>query len=105
MEKAEYGKLINGTLSLAPNGIESKVDGTWYIPAPIEMLIEDGYKPIEYTPSPEPKENYTYWFEWKDNGENIYREWHEEYIQPRYSDEERISALEEAFEEFISSTI
>lgn len=90
-----YGKLENGALIYAPNGMELK-DGSWVFPPTEAMLKEAGYKPIEETPAPEPKEHYAYGFEWKETKAKIYRDWTETYIPPTYSLEERIAACEAA---------
>lgn len=89
-----YGMIVNGALVYAPSGIE--INGTWYIPPSEKQLKADGYKPIEETPAPEPKEHYVYSFEWKETKTKIYREWTETYIEPTYSLEDRIAAIEDA---------
>lgn len=91
----DYGKIKDGVLELAPKGIEDE-DGTWHIPPTEKMLKDSGYKPIEETPMPEPKENYVYSFEWKEQKSKIVRVWHEEYIEPEYSLEERLKIQEDA---------
>lgn len=89
-----YGKLENGTLIYAPNGVE--IGNTWYIPPSDKQLKELGYKEIEYTPQPEPKENYVYNCTWKETKIKIVQEWNEQYIEPQYSVEERLKIQEAA---------
>ena len=99
MEK-QYGKLAPYGVELAPNGIELE-DGTWVIPPTEEMLIERGYKEVEYTDPPEPKENYVYNPSWKETKTKIKQEWTEEYIEPEYTVEERVAVLEEMLMEMM----
>jgi len=53
-----YGKLSSiGYLTYAPKNIQ--VEGTWYIPATEEQLINQGYLPIIDTPYPSEEGNYS----------------------------------------------
>lgn len=92
-----YGKLENGILTYAPNGVE--IDNTWYIPPTDDQLVELGYKPIEFTPQPEPKENYYFTSLWKETKTKIKQVWEEHYVEPQYSIEERLRIQEEALTE------
>ncbi len=88
-----YGKLENGILNYAPNGVE--IDMTWYIPPSSEQLLELGYKPIEETPMPEPQEHYQYSFTWAEDENKIYKVWEGHYVEPTYTLEERLAIQEE----------
>ena len=92
----EYGKLIDGVLNKAPNGIELE-DGSWIIgmgEALEKELLARDYKPLEYTDPPEPKENYILNYTWKEENDKLRQVWSEEYVEPEYTDEERIAVLE-----------
>ena len=93
-----YGKLENGVLVNAPKGVELE-GGAWQIPPSAEWLTANGYKAIKETPMPEPKPHYAYSFTWVEKDGEIVQEWTEEYIEPEYTEEDRLAALEEAFEE------
>jgi len=94
-----YGKLENGVLINAPKGVELE-GGAWQIPPSAEWLTANGYKVVKETPMPEPKPHYAYSFTWEETEKHfIVQIWHEEYIEPEYTEEDRLTALEEAFEE------
>lgn len=95
MEKVQYGKIVDEVLEMAPK-IAVYEDGTQQIPPPESWLKEAGYKPLEHTAIPDPQENYAYSFAWEDKGDKIVQVWSEEYIEPKYSVEERLEILEAA---------
>lgn len=97
----KYGKLIDGALSWAPKGAELE-GGAWQIPPSAEWLKANGYVEVEETPMPEPEPNCSYSFEWTEKDGKIVRVWTSEYIEPEYSESDRLAALEEAFDEFVA---
>lgn len=75
-----YAKLINGRLEYAPKTVTK--DRVHYNPYPVELLIEDGYKPLEMTPMPEPVDGYVWVAGWQEEDEAIVRTWHKEVAPP-----------------------
>lgn len=68
-----YGKLIHGVLVYAPKNI---VHGnTLYEPATDEILLLEGYKPIEYEPSPEPPQGHHMESFWQETEAAIVQRW------------------------------
>ena len=95
MTKVEYGKMIDGVLEIAPK-VAVFEDGTQQIPPSKSWLENAGYKPLEYTAMPDPKENYSYSFAWEEKDGKIVQVWSEEYIEPQYTEEDRLTAIESA---------
>ena len=69
----KYGKLINGHLFYAPNPINT--DNNWYGNPPVNIYLEQGYKPVEYTEEPEYIEGYEYISEWEETEDKIIQRW------------------------------
>ena len=87
-----YAKLNNGALQYAPRTVTK--DRVHYNPYPVELLIEDGYKPVEMTPMPEPEDGYVWVSGWEEEDDAIVRTWHkEEAPEPEPSAEEALEML------------
>ena len=72
-----YGKIIDGQLEYAYRPMEIK--GEWHSNPSEELLLELGYKPIEYTEMPV-KEGYYYTSSFEDEGDKIVQVWTEHEI-------------------------
>lgn len=72
----KYAKLIDGALKYAPKTVTK--DRKHYNPYPEALLIEDGYKPVQMTPMPDPVEGYVWVAGWQEEDEAIVRTWHKE---------------------------
>lgn len=68
-----HGKLIDGNLTIAPRKLNG--DGVVVYNPPAEMYLAAGYKPVEFTDSPEAPEGYTYESAWEDTAESIVQTW------------------------------
>lgn len=70
----EYAKLINNTLSYAPNPILHA--GLWYGNPPGSVYEAEGYKPVRYTDPPtEPTEGYQWIETWSETEDAILQGW------------------------------
>lgn len=69
----KYAKLINGIIEYAPKKIKHD-DSITYNP-PVDMILQEGYKPVIETPMPEPQEGYYYELSYRDEGEQIIYVW------------------------------
>ena len=69
----EYGKLIHGEVDFAPRMLREG-DYTTYNP-PVEMIKEHGYKPIQYTASPETAPGFIAVPGWNETEEAILQTW------------------------------
>lgn len=69
----KYGKIINGVLCYAPKKIKHG-DSITYNP-PVEMILQEGYKPIIETEMPEAPDGYHYELSYADEGDNIVCVW------------------------------
>lgn len=74
----KYGKLIDGSLRLAPKRVNYK--GKQIINPRAEVLIELGYKPIKYTDMPEETEGYYWVSKWQETENEIIQIWEKEII-------------------------
>lgn len=68
-----YGKLINGNLTIAPRKLNG--DGVVVYNPPEAMYRAQGWKPVEFTDSPEAPEGYTYEAGWEETAESIVQTW------------------------------
>lgn len=68
-----YGKLNDGDLTIAPRKLNG--DGVVVYNPPEAMYREQGYKPVEFTDSPEAPEGYTYESAWEEQDESIVQTW------------------------------
>ena len=68
-----YAKLVNEKLYFAPKKINYN-DAVVYNPS-VEMLIADGYKPVNELSAPEAPEGYMYELSYEDAGDSIKYIW------------------------------
>ena len=68
-----YAKLIDGDIHFPPKKMK-RGDSITYNP-PVEMILEEGYKPILEVPCPETPEGYRYEPVYEDLGDYITYEW------------------------------
>lgn len=68
-----YGKINFNYLEYAPNPIN--IDNNWYGNPPVNIYLEQGYKPVEYTEEPEYIEGYEYISEWEETEDKIIQRW------------------------------
>ena len=69
-----YGKMIDGSISYAPNPILHA--GLWYGNPPGEIYETEGYKPVRYTnPPTEPSEGYQWSETWSETNTEIVQGW------------------------------
>lgn len=68
-----YGKLNDGNLTIAPRKLNG--DGVVVYNPPAEMYLAAGYKPVEFTDSPEAPEGYTYESAWEETAGSIVQTW------------------------------
>lgn len=68
-----YGKIIDGQLEIAPDNVI--YNNVKYMPAPTQILVKMGYKPIEYTPSPESDGDYHYEHHFEETDDKIIEVW------------------------------
>ena len=71
-----YAKLINGSISYAPNPIAH--DGMIRYNPPGSVYEAEGYKPVRYTDPPTPEPGYIAVPEWAETAEEIVQTWTEE---------------------------
>ena len=69
----KYAKLINNEIKFAPNPIN--IDNNWYGNPPVNIYLEQGYKPVEYAEEPEYLEGYEYISEWEETEDKIIQRW------------------------------
>lgn len=87
-----YAKLINGTLSLAPNPILH--DGSYIGNPPGSVYEAEGYKPVRYTEQPEVEPGYVAVPGWRENEEEIVQTWTVEVEpEPELSADEALDIL------------
>lgn len=81
-----YASLTNGVFRRAPKKLS---DGNVTIYNPTgEQYRNAGYKPVEFTTSPEAPEGYYYDPNWKEQDEAIVQVWHLEELPPEEASEE-----------------
>lgn len=80
----KYAKLINGSISYAPNPIAH--DGMIRYNPPGSVYEAEGYKPVRYADPPTPEPGYIAVPEWVETTEEIVQTWTEE-LEP---DENRL---------------
>lgn len=68
-----YGKLIDGNLTIAPRKLPG--DGVVVYNPPAEMYLAAGYKPVEFTDAPEALEGFYYESAWEEQAESIVQTW------------------------------
>lgn len=69
-----YGKLIDGVLQVAPKKLHGDGVNIWNPPA--EMYIAQGWKPVEFSQSPDnPPAGYYYEAGWREEDERIIQTW------------------------------
>lgn len=88
-----YAKLINGSISYAPNPILH--NGLWYGNPPEEIYGAEGYKPVRFTDQPEPL-GVGWWVEtWTETEDAIVQgwTWHEATDEDEISDTEALELL------------
>lgn len=68
-----YAKLINGALQIAPNKITKDNLNIWNPPS--ELYLEQGWKLVILTESPEPPTGYYYEEDWEEQEETITQVW------------------------------
>lgn len=88
-----YAKLINGSISYAPNPILH--DGLWYGNPPGSVYEAEGYKQVQYDNQPEPP-GVGWWVEtWSETENAIVRgwTWHEATDEDEISDTEALELL------------
>lgn len=68
-----YAKLINDTLSLAPNPIH--IGTRWRVNPPASIYEAEGYKPVIYAPQPEAPSGYYYSETWTETEDAIVQGW------------------------------
>lgn len=72
----KYAKLINGSISYAPNPIAH--DGMIRYNPPPEIYLAEGYKPVRYTDPPTTEPGYIAVPDWVETAEEIVQTWTEE---------------------------
>ena len=65
----DYGKFINGALTLAPKKITIGDFNIWN--GTEQQYRSLGYKPVQYAEPPEPPEGYDYEFAWEEDDDEI----------------------------------
>lgn len=88
-----YAKLIDGSISYAPNPILHA--GLWYGNPPGSVYEAEGYKTVRYTDQPEPLGN-GWWMEtWSETEDAIVQvwNWHEATDEDEISDTEALELL------------
>lgn len=88
-----YAKVIEGELYLAPKKLI--VDGKQVWNAPAEEYLLQGWKPVTFTPEPEPEEGFEYVSGWKETAKKITQTWTKEAIPDFVSDSEALAELME----------
>lgn len=68
-----YAKLIDGNLQIAPRKLPG--DGVIVYNPPAEMYLEQGWKPVQYTDSPEAPSGYYYESGWEEQADAIVQVW------------------------------
>jgi len=68
-----FAKLIDGELRRAPNKLPG--DGVTVYNPPAEMYLEAGYKPVQFTTSPDAPDGYTYESGWEEQEDRIIQTW------------------------------
>lgn len=68
-----YAKLINGEIYCAPNPIRAR--GCIIGNPPAELLIGEGYKPVNFTEPPEVEPGYIAVPGWEESEEEILQTW------------------------------
>lgn len=68
-----YAKLINNTLSLAPNPILH--GGLWYGNPPASIYEAEGYKAVRYTDAPEVETGFVAVPGWREDEDEIVQTW------------------------------
>ena len=68
-----YAKLIDGELHRAPNKLPG--DGVTVFNPPAEMYRAAGYKPVQFTTSPDAPEGYEYESGWDEQDDAIIQTW------------------------------
>lgn len=90
-----YAKLINGSISFAPNPILH--NGSWYGNPPGSVYEAEGYKPVVYTEPPgDAPSGVGWWVEtWKETENAIVQgwTWHEATDEDEISDTEALALL------------
>lgn len=89
----QHGKLIDGTISYAPNPILH--NGFWYGNPPGEIYAAEGYKPVHYTTPPgEPADGCQWRESWSETEKEIVQGWEQVLVHiteddalTRYADE------------------
>lgn len=89
-----YAKLINNYPSYAPNPI--KHNGLWYGNPPASLLLEQGYKPVQYTEPPAVESGYIAVPDWEETAEEIVQTWA---VEPEPDEVDGERAMEILFEE------
>ena len=88
-----HAKLINGSISYAPNRIQH--NGLWYGNPPGSVYEAEGYKPVSLTNQPEPP-GVGWWIEtWAETEDAIVQgwTWHEATDEDEISDTEALKLL------------
>ena len=81
-----YAKLLDGKPVYAPNPILH--NGLWYGNPPVDVLEEEGYKPVRHTEPPTVESGYIVVPVWTETEEEIVQMWTEE-LEPDEISEER----------------
>jgi len=68
-----YAKFENGRFIVAPNKLSG--DGVTVFNPPAEMYRMAGYKPVQFTTSPDAPEGYTYESSWEEQEDQIVQTW------------------------------
>lgn len=89
----KYAKLINGSISYAPNPVFH--NGFWCGNPPGSIYEAEGYKPVQYADQPEPPGVGWYVETWTETDEAIVQgwEWHEATDEDEISDTEALNML------------
>lgn len=73
---SDFGKIIGGKLYYAPTILNK--DGKQYINPPVDLILEYGYKPLEYTMVPDNINGYHVVSSWEDLGDRLIQRWNYE---------------------------
>lgn len=69
----QYGKLIDGNLTIAPRKLPG--DGVVVYNPPESMYRAQGWKPVEFADAPEAPEGFYYASVWEETADSIVQTW------------------------------
>ena len=97
-----YGKLIDGEMEYASKNVS--YNGKLICNPKEELLRKLGYLPIVLTER-ESKEGYISVSYWEEEGNQIIQKWRQEEVKEEITLDDRVTALEDAFSEFVDEVM